>query len=175
MAKLLSARLSYTNTFVHQAPYLDITKPDDYTGSAEFLTSSEVFEHVPPPVQRAFDGAYAILKPGGHLILSVPYFLQEETVEHFPDLNEYTIATLGSDRILVNRARDGTLTARSGLVFHGGAGDTLEMRIFSESAVLSHLTKAGFCGIQVLRTDVPEWGILHKQSWGLPIVAKRPS
>jgi SAM-dependent methyltransferase len=174
LTDMLQSRLNFTNTFIHQEPRLDITTPGTYKATADILISSEVFEHVPPPVQRAFDGAFSVLKPGGHLILSVPYTLHETTAEHFPDLFEYRLVDLNGTQVLVNRGRNGKLSARSGLVFHGGQGDTLEMRVFCENAVLRHLSDAGFVDIQVMRHEAPEWGILHKHPWSLPITARRP-
>ena len=52
--------------------------------------------------------------------------------EHFPDLYDYSIAQLKNDWVLVNRTRDGRLETFDKLVFHGGPGSTLEMRVFSE-------------------------------------------
>lgn len=67
-------RLGYANTFLHKEPRLDITAPGQrWLSSCDYLISSDVFEHVAPPVSRAFDGALRILKPGGVLVLTVPY------------------------------------------------------------------------------------------------------
>lgn len=175
LADMLPSKFRFTNTFIHQEPRLDITAPHGHEAAADVLISSEVFEHVAPPVQRAFDGAFRVLKPGGRLILTVPYSLDETTVEHFPDLHEYRVVDLEGMRVLVNRDRKGNLSVRSGLVFHGGQGDTLEMRLFCEGAIIRHLSEAGFIGADVMREDVPEFGILHRHPWSLPIVAHRPA
>src|SRR5208337_5051049 len=69
----LALKYRYRNTFFHSEPKLDITNPpDSMRGSLDFLISSDVFEHVLPPVSKAFAGAFDVLKPGGHLILSAP-------------------------------------------------------------------------------------------------------
>ena len=62
-AERLAERLSYTNTYYHQEPLLDITRvPEEKFGSCDFLISTDVFEHVLPPVGEAFVGARQLLK-----------------------------------------------------------------------------------------------------------------
>ncbi len=47
-ARPLRKKFSYTNTFYHRRPRLDIMKlKDELKGTADFVISSEVFEHVP--------------------------------------------------------------------------------------------------------------------------------
>lgn len=173
-APRLEERFSYTNTFYHQEPFLDIAAPP--TGRfppADFLISTDVFEHVPPPVERAFEGAAALLKPGGLLVLTVPFTDVPETVEHFPDLDRFAITRLGEDYILVNRDRAGALSVRENLVFHGGPGDTLEMRIFSRADTVAILERCGFTDVVVHGGEYPEFGILPPHHHGLPITARR--
>jgi SAM-dependent methyltransferase len=183
MAYWLAQRFTYQNTYFHQDPRLDITAPtDDRLGSVDFLLSSDVFEHVLSPVQRAFDGAFAVLRPGGWLILTVPHIPigeMDNTVEHFGSLHEWTVERRGpndSERVLVNITPDGQREEYGGLVFHGGAGETLEMRLFAESSLLRHLQDAGFTNVQVLDDSDLQFGI----SWGnsrasVPIIAQRPT
>jgi SAM-dependent methyltransferase len=174
-ADALATKFSYTNTYYHRRPRLDITSPPRaYAGSADFLIATEVFEHVPPPIDRAFRGAFAILKPGGHLILTVPYSLDAETVEHFPELHQYKIVEEHGAKVLVNKRRDGTIEKRRDLIFHGGEGETLEMRLFNEAGLQASLRKAGFDPITTMRDGVPEWGIMLPEPWSLPILARRP-
>ena len=88
----LAEKVDYLNTYYHTEPYLDITDiPAELERTLDFMISSDVFEHVPPPAARAFDGAYRTLKPGGHLLLTVPFTNDDETVEHFPELHEFEI------------------------------------------------------------------------------------
>ena len=99
--------LDYKNTHFEKRPKLDITAiPRGERGRNDFLISIDVFEHVPPPVSRAFAGAAALLKPGGVLILSVPYTLADRTVEHFPELHDYRVTKHHGVRRLVNRRRE---------------------------------------------------------------------
>jgi SAM-dependent methyltransferase len=174
-ADSLAEKFHYTNTYFHQPPFLDIAEPvGDRVRSCDFVIATDVFEHVAPPVSRAFDGAFNLLKPGGHLVLTVPFTNNPNTVEHFPELHDYRLVQFGSDYVLVNRTKNGRYELHENLVFHGGPGTTLEMRIFSRADLQRHLAEAGFVDIQVLGEDVPQWGILHKHPWSLPILARRP-
>jgi SAM-dependent methyltransferase len=145
-ANALSQRLAYTNTFYHCEPRLDILdrRTLQRWRDLDFLISSDVLEHVPPPVQAAFDNVYEILSPGGLFVCTVPYMDSAATLEHFPNLNTYEVLAFEGSHVLVNRQRNGTLWARDDLTFHGGPGSTLEMRVFGRDALLHHLEEAGF-------------------------------
>lgn len=159
MARELPKLCDYTNTFYDQEPYLDITQPPpELVGSLDFLVSSDVFEHVRPPVQDAFDSAFRLLRPGGKLVLTVPAFGRGRTLEHYPHLHRFELVDL-DERVLVNRRRNGRVEVFDDLVFHGGDGATLEMRVFSMTAVKRHLTRAGFVDVQI-QPDVPQYGIV---------------
>ena len=166
----LAEKLGYTNTFYDTEPKLDITDPPpDCLGTLDFLISSDVFEHVPPPVQRAFDGAFALLKPGGVLVLTVPYN-EGKTREHFPNLGEWQIVDFNGVHVLLNRTSEGW-EVHDGLHFHGGPGLTLEMRHFGREDIHSHLEKAGFREITDWH-DAEEfhpWSDVH----GLPFTARK--
>jgi hypothetical protein len=76
--------------------------------------------------------------------------------------------------VLLNRSDDGRFAIHENLVFHSGAGTTLEMRVFCRTDLEKHLANAGFADINIFSKDVLEWGILHKRPWSLPILARRP-
>jgi SAM-dependent methyltransferase len=171
---LLSQKIGYINTFYHREPRFDITTPLDpkVAGSLDFLISTEVFEHIAPPVSPAFENARRLLKPNGVLIFTVPYTLKPETLEHFPDLYQYEIINpLREKPILKNITRDGREQIFDNLVFHGGPGTTLEMRVFSQNGLLAEFDKAGF-KVRFCSEPCWEFGIYWQQSWSLPIVAR---
>lgn len=171
----LAKKFSYTNTFFHQEPKLDIVAPRrHWWGNQDFLIASDVFEHVEPPVERAFRGAFQLLKPGGILVLTVPFTEAEKTVEHFPELYSWQLVEEGGKRILINHTRDGRWQRFEDLVFHGGDGATLEFRLFCIADLLSHLQHAGFVEVRVLRDDVPAYGILRQTRFSVPILARKP-
>lgn len=174
LAGLLAEKFDYTNTFYHQAPRFDITQPGQRDfGRYDFILSSEVMEHVPPPAERAFSHLYQLLKPDGLLLLTTPYTLGGKTVEHFPQLHQYALATVAGRTVLVNRRRDGSVEVFEDLTFHGGEGSTLEMRVFSEASLRSCLELAGFGSVQVAATNWPEFGVEHAHAWSLPMVARK--
>ncbi len=174
-SKLLEAKLQYTNTFFHTAPHLDITSPKSFSGACDFVVSSDVFEHVKSPVARAFEGAFSILKPGGKLILTVPFTNADRTVEHFEEFDDFEVLVHEGKRVVVGRRPDGHFGIRSGLIFHGGDGETLELRVFCRSELLSHLKGAGFVDVRVVSESDLNFGIVFKDHWSLPIVASKPS
>lgn len=175
-AERLAGRIDYTNTWLHKEPRLDITSPpDEQIGQYDLVVSSDVFEHVLPPVQRAFDGAVSLLKPGGHLVLTVPSIPTGSTVEHYPDAVDYDVVEVAPGVFEVDVVReDGTKRRVTDPVFHGGPGSTLEMRVFGMPDVLWHLGAAGFTAVRTLADDVDEYGIIIPDNgFSVPVLARR--
>lgn len=169
----LAACTGYRNTFFHQEPRLDIlSPPPEWRGRFDFIVSSDVLEHVPPPVERAFLNLRALLKPGGLLVLTVPYGLQDETLEHFPELHEFRVTQRAGRPVLENTTRDGVRQEFDELVFHGGPGATLEMRVFSLAALRRLLASAGFGDVTVRGDDALAHGIRWGDAWSLPLTAR---
>lgn len=174
LADRLADKFDYTNTFYHRAPVFDVTRPNDRDrGRYDFILSSEVMEHVPPPIERAFATIFEMLKPDGLLLLTTPYTLGGKTREHFPELYQFTLASPGGNTVLINRRRDGTVETFENLVFHGGHGSTVELREFSEPSLRSILAQAGFDAAHFAGEDVPEFGVEHSETWSLPIAARK--
>ncbi len=172
-ASLLSARLDYRNTFFHAEPRLDITElPAGQEGRYDFLIAADVFQHVRAPVQRCFDNARRLLKPGGVLVMTVPYDPHATTKEHFPGLEQAQLRAAGGRRRLYNLRADGSIEVFDDLVFHGGPGFTLELRQFGLKDLLGHLQRAGFAEAGEQGGAVPERGIAWKHPWSLPILAR---
>ncbi|NUS39884.1 MAG: methyltransferase domain-containing protein [Lysobacter sp.] len=171
-ADWLEAKFDYTNTFFHAEPFLDIQRPDPrYEGRCDFLVTSDVLEHVLPPIASAFANLHALLKPGGVLAMTVPYGLQAGTREHFPELHAFRIQGEGARRHLVNRTRDGREQVFHDLLFHGGDGATLEMRVFALADLVDLLRGAGFIDIRVHDAALAEWGIFPDGPCSHPITA----
>lgn len=151
----LSRICDYTNTYYHTDPFLDVT--NDLSSSnysnLDFVISSDVLEHVEPPASIAFKNIFAMLKGGGHLILSVPYLDGYETIEHFPHLSEYSVIKSADDFFLVNHRQDNLTEFHRNLTFHGGPGSVLEMRIFGEGDLISLLRYVGFDQIEILEPN----------------------
>jgi SAM-dependent methyltransferase len=173
-AHALGRRMSYTNTFYHQEPRLDVCAPGAHAGRYDLVVCSEVFEHVPPPLAPAWAGLFALLRPGGLLVFSVPYRAGAATREHYPDLHRYDVCERDGGYVLRNVTRAGVEQEFTDLVFHGGPGETLELRLFGLDDVLGSLAAAGFCDVRVRREPNVEHGVWWPGPDGWPITARRP-
>jgi SAM-dependent methyltransferase len=174
-ADRLEELFAYRNTFYHLDPKFDIAAehPKEH-GRYDFVIASEVFEHVRPPVERALAEARRLLAPGGRLVLTVPYSLDERTLERYPSLNRFTVAEIDGTAVLVNRRDDGTLEAFEGLVFHRGPRSvdaSLEVRVFSRSGLEQALHDAGFTDVTFYGEPCLRYGIVHHE-WSQPVVAR---
>ncbi len=165
--------IEFVNGYADKSFPLDITAiPERERGRSDFLISIDVFEHVPPPVSRAFEGAAALLKPGGALILSAPYTLDDRTVEHFPNLHEYELAERCGVTCLINKTADGRMELFDDLRFHGGPGMTLEMRVFCKQHIERLLKDAGFGAVHVV-DRIAEYGIIYDNPCSQTFIARR--
>jgi SAM-dependent methyltransferase len=170
IADVLSKRFSYRNTCYHREPRFDIMET---AGEAEFdfIVASEVFEHVRPPVQTAFDNLARLLNPGGFAVFSSPWESEGDTVEHFPRLHDWQLVRLRSGYVLLNRTADGRLETFGDLNFHGGPGSTLEMRVFSKGGLLANCAAAGFSEISMAQ-DYPPLGIVW-EPWSRGLILRK--
>ncbi len=174
-ADWLKTKFAYQNTFYHTEPYLDVMQPQQHwLGIHDFIITSDVFEHVPPPVQTGFDNLKKLLKPGGFVVFSVPFSLEPHTTEHYPNLHDYAVRQEGAEWVLENQTADGKPEIFKNLVFHGGPGSTLEMRVFSLAALQEHFAKSGFEDLRIHNESWFEHGIFWMLPWSLVLSAARP-
>lgn len=174
-ADVLHQKYDYANTWYHQEPRLDLLNVDPRMHEmVDFVVSSDVLEHIPPPIDRAFQSMYNLLKPGGVCVFSVPSVLHGPTVEHFPETHDFDIVQEDGQWILLNTTVDGRKQRFEDLVFHGGGGLTLEFRLFSQPALEAMIEDVGFVDIQRHATAVPEFGILFDQEFSVTYTMCRP-
>ena len=170
----LAEKFDYTNTHYDREPRLDITQSHpDLAGTCDFLLAADVLEHIAPPVESAMEEMCRLLKPTGFLGVTIYRHPSDKMREHFPDLHEYRVVPLGETNVLVNRRRDGTLEVQDGLIFHGGTGETLEMREFGITALQNKLTAAGFQAVHLLAEDIPEIGVVFDPDVSQPLIARK--
>lgn len=173
LSEWLSSIGSYTGYHFGAEPHLDLCAvPDHLVAAHEIVTCSDVLEHVVPPVSKAFHGLRQVLRPGGFAVLSVPCAI-EGGGEHFPELNEWHVEGDGDDRVLVNRRTDGSVEVHDDLVWHGGDGFTLEMRLFDREWFRRELVAAGFVDIVELRRNWPRLGVAW-EDWSRVWMARSP-
>ena len=173
-AGTLARVFDYRNTFYHQEPRLDIADiAESEAGKYDFLISSDVFEHIPPSLlDRAFANSRRLLKPGGVFVFTAPFARGSQTREHFPRLHDFRIVEEGGKHVLLNTTVDGEQERFDDLVFHGGEGMTLEMRMFAEDDLLRRLRAAGFSRAAVRADPATHFGINWPIDHSLPMVAR---
>ena len=174
-APYLEEKFEYTNTFFNREPCLDINNPSGYA-DLDFVISSDVFEHTFPPAMAAFQGSNQILRKRGLLFLTLPYSLNERTIEHYPECAGYREVDLGSGTKAVELTlRDGSTTLDENPIWHGGRGNTLEMRVYARSDLLQCLKDASFKILEEFPYGVPSFGIvtMMEENWALPMVARK--
>ena len=171
----LENKFDYRNTFHDRPPQFDLMSPvGNEAAQYDFVIASDVLEHVPPPVETAFQNAYKLVKSGGVIIMSVPYSVEDtSTSEHFPELNSFSITTAGGRPVLVNRTAEGQVQTFENLVFHFAATPSLEMREFSEQGLKKLLAGAGFEEIRWHGDEYPPFGILWNEPWSLPFAIRK--
>jgi SAM-dependent methyltransferase len=147
----LEKAFNYTNTFYHVDPFYDVTADEPTYRDLDFIVCSDVLEHVAAPVSRAFGNLRRALRPGGTLILSVPYSTAPTTTEHFGTAPSTlrTIEFTPGEWVMLQRDGGGQWKVYDQLIFHGGPGTTVEMRVFGEAHLRQLLVDAGFVDIHV--------------------------
>lgn len=174
---ILEKKFDYTNTYYHMDPHLDIKSINPASvGLYDFIISSDVFEHIESPISPAFHNLYRLLKPGGSVIFTVPYNLSKgDTAEYFPELHNYSIEKDDKDTYcLKNITKNGNEQIFKDLVFHGGDGFTLEMRLFNKNSLIKEFESAGFKNLEIHQKACREFGICWKSELSLPITAQKP-
>ena len=173
-AAILAEKFDYTNTFYEREPRLDFTEPHPASyGTYDFILSADVLEHIAPPVERALEETSRLLQPHGFLGITVYCNPSDTLQEHFPDQHTYRTVALGDTIVLVNRRLDGALEVREDLIFHGGTGETLEMREFGVTSLKQKLLGAGFRDVHLLTENIPSLGILFDDDVSQPLLARK--
>ena len=171
-AEILAEKFDYTNTFYGGEPDFDLTAAHpQLAGSFDFILAADVLEHVAPPLERALDEAFRLLRPHGFLGITVYCNPEDAMREYFPHLHDYRIVRLGDRPVLVNRRADGALETAEDLVFHDG--QTLEMREFGRTGLRAGVIAAGFASVEFLTAELPEIGILFDGDLSQPLVARK--
>jgi hypothetical protein len=154
--------LDYVNTFFDEQPMLDICNPSPaFIEYADILISSDVMEHVLPPISRAFSGHFTVLKPGGKLILTTPYFHLSSYIEKFPHMISYTVDSEGN---VFSFGKNYENLKIEDPIFHGGPGNTLEMRLFAPETIVEGLIVAGFKDVRINEDNIRDHGIIRSSS-----------
>ena len=103
----------------------------------------------------------------------MPSVIADQTDEHYPDLHQYSVIELAGEHVLINRRKDRTLEIHDNLVFHGGIGATLEMRLFAQADLIRKLRGAGFSEVVLQMEPVERFGIVFEGPQSRPLVARK--
>jgi SAM-dependent methyltransferase len=125
IASVLAERFTYSNTSLVAEPRLDITCDTSPIGPLDFLIASEVFEHVEPPVTRAFENAGRLLKPSGILLLTVPWVWDGDPGTAIPELHDWRLETEQDGYVIANLRADGEVERFRNMAFDGLPGPSL--------------------------------------------------
>lgn len=176
-AKRLSEKFNYKNTFYHQEPFLDISKelPKELLNTQDFVICSDIFEHVQPPISKAFKNLNNLLKNNGFVIFSVPYKLFGKTKEYFPNLNNYKlIKKQNGETCLKNITPSGEKETFEKLNFHPGAGQNLVFRFFSLNSLIAEFKSNGFFKLKIFNKNCPKFGIIWDNNfWSFPLLSSK--
>ena len=75
--------------------------------------------------------------------------------------------------MLINKTCEGRHQLFEDLVFHGGRGSTLEMRVFSKTSLIGAIKNAGFSEVKVHCDCLPEFGVLFDKDEPSQILSLR--
>jgi len=140
-------------------PAIDITQSGLPAGAFDIVLSGDVLEHV-PDLQAALRDTARILKPGGHLVATVPFAYGTE---------EATIKA---------RLVDGSITYLTAPEYHGNPMNAAEGSLVFEIpgwSVLDDLRRAGFADAWIVFWSSAERGFAGDPGLGavLLLVARR--
>ena len=165
LSVVLHAKFSYSNSYFDTFPFLDIRNvPMRARRSFEFVTCSDVLEHIDSGTAKAFMGLQSLIHQGGFMVASVPVSQIERHVEFYPNLSQFEIK--GEKVHWLNSK--GRKFIDSKPEFHGGRGQNLAFRQFSANSFKESLISAGFA--EVIEVNfAPEFGVPKLEFSGLVI------
>jgi SAM-dependent methyltransferase len=144
LSSRLSKKFFYSNTFFDAFPNLDIRKiPSIAQAAFEFVSCSDVLEHIDVNVDKAIRGISKLLKPDGFAVLSVPITHTAERMEFYPKLKTFSVS--GETVNWVDQS--GKKFIDKSPEFHGGRGQNLAFRQFTDESFRKLVLANGFASI----------------------------
>ncbi len=144
LSSRLSTKFLYSNTFFDAFPNLDIRViPKIAYSSFEFVSCSDVLEHIDVGIEKAVRGISKLLKHDGFAVLSVPITRTSERVEFYPKLKSFKV--IGEAVNWVDQ--NGNNFIDESPEFHGGRGQNLAFRQFTDESFKKLILDNGFGSI----------------------------
>lgn len=152
-AAALARAFDYVNTDLYRFPTLNIVDSSALSERFDFVTCSEVLEHVLPPPERAIANIKELLVAGGFAVLTVPVG-ESDFKEHYPGIVSWE--KVGRSVRWVDQS--GRLSQDDAPVFHGGVGDTLELREWDDRSFREAVLTSGFASVEAAPV-IPSLGV----------------
>ena len=163
LSSRLSTKFFYSNTFFDAFPNLDIREiPKIAHTSFEFVSCSDVLEHIDVDINKAIRGISRLLKPDGFAVLSVPITHTSERLEFYPKLKSFNV--LGETVKWIDRK--GNKFTDESPEFHGGRGQNLAFRQFTDESFKELILDNGFGSITQGWVE-PELGVPNDELAGV--------
>lgn len=145
-ASILENKFDYVNTFMHKEPKLDVCNEETFTGHTgkyDAIICSDVIEHTSLPPRTVLQNMKRLLRTGGGIILSAPTSHFSDHVEWYPSHRSLAIIKQGDEYVVEWQNLKGCKYVDRAPIFHGGPGNTLEMRQISHVRLLEDAMAVG--------------------------------
>jgi SAM-dependent methyltransferase len=163
LSSRLSTKFFYSNTFFDAFPNLDIREIPKIAHTAfEFVSCSDVLEHIDVDINKAIRGISRLLKPDGFAVLSVPITHTSERLEFYPKLKSFNV--IGETVKWIDRK--GNKFIDESPEFHGGRGQNLAFRQFTDESFKELILDNGFGSITHGWVE-PELGVPNDELTGV--------
>ncbi len=145
-AELLAMKYSYTNTFYHCEPYLDVESRFSFLEykPIDFIICNDIIEHTALPPAEVIPILYEALQPGGVLVLCAPTYNLSHHIEKYASFDYYEVEQTAKGYKVNFKSKLGVAFTDNNPCFHGGPGRVLEIRLISEENLRYNLQSVGF-------------------------------
>ena len=169
VASSLARFCSYSNSYLDSFPFLDLRNiPPVANHAFEFVSCSDVLEHIDVGIREAIQGLYNLLRFGGFAVISVP--IANEYSEFYPGLVDFEIR----QELVYWQDHQGRQFQDQNPEYHGGRGQNLAFRRFSEFQIKLLLGSAGFQDFATVKPS-PHLGVPYIENSGVYLVRKNQS
>jgi SAM-dependent methyltransferase len=171
----MPTKFMHVNSFYNDFPKVDLLNlSKELHECFDLVICSDVFEHIPNNIEKAFMNLYTLIKMNGLLVFSVPLVkVSDKTYDIDLDpkrseLNkihkEYYPGLTNWDHNVSNNSirwedSNSEIHINNEPEFHGGDGLTLTFRLFSKDSIESFLRSVGFRGIELFVNPVSKRNI----------------
>lgn len=162
VASALSGLFDYVNGHLHKFPEVNLCDvPVDLHGDFEFVTCSDVLEHVAGCVDDAISGLASLIRPGGFAVVTVPAVGTRPPGEYYEGLADFQVlpaAGRGGSPSLLWTDSGGQAHRDDSPELHGGDGLVVAFRLFTKKGLIELMNRHGFTAFEPEIAFVRELG-----------------